>query len=256
MMRKIVHIDEDKCDGCGLCIPSCVEGALKIVDGKAKLVSDVYCDGLGACLGTCPRDAITVEEREADEFDEEAAMDHARKDDAASIPSQTAQEPLACGCPGTALRTLAALAADEQPGIAATPPKSHLKSWPVQLRLVPPNAPFLAGAHIIVCADCVPFALADIHERYLKNGVMLVGCQKLDDIQYYREKLEAIFKEARPSKITVLKMEVPCCSGLSMVARQAANAALATCPLEVHTIGIGGSITEDVVDDSVAEISS
>jgi ferredoxin len=245
-LRKIVRIDEDKCDGCGQCASACAEGAIAIIDGKARLVSDSYCDGLGACLGTCPQDAIIIEEREAPEFDEQAVKQHlAAKDEAKA-------EPLPCGCPGTALRSLGekkcpGSAVSSAPAAAAAPAPagaSQLGHWPVQLRLVPPNAPFLKGADILVAADCTAYALADIHRRYMSGRAVLVGCPKLDDLEFYREKLKDIFREARPASLTVLRMEVPCCTGIAHAVREARDAVAADTPLEVHTIAIAGDKIE------------
>jgi len=241
MKRKIVRIDRNLCDGCGLCVKACAEGAIQLVDGKAALVSDVYCDGLGACLGECPRDAITLEEREAAAFDEQAVAMHLNR-----LPHSQPPVPsiLACGCPGSAMRTL-----DAKPVIAAdrgTPLTSHLGHWPVQLKLVPPQAPFLQGAEIVVCADCVPFAYPDLHRIFLKGRAVLVGCPKLDDLPYYREKLAAIFQEARPRGVTVLKMEVPCCNGLAQAVLQARDAVRPELPVQVQTVAIRGELSDPV----------
>jgi len=249
-VRKIVHIDEEKCDGCGLCVPSCAEGAIQMIDGKAKLVSDTYCDGLGACLGECPQDAIKIIDREANEFDEQAVEAHLK-----SIPQETppktapAPMPMAAhhgGCPGSAMRTL-----EPQPDAGATTAnvsvQSQLGHWPIQLMLVPPGAPFLSGADILICADCVPFAVPDFHSKYLAGKAVLVACPKLDDLEFYREKLRAIFATAKPNSLTVLKMEVPCCSGIAMAALEARDHAAPEVPVRVETIGIrGGTKCKDV----------
>ena len=245
MKRKIITIDESKCNGCGLCVPNCVEGAIRIVDGKARLVSETYCDGLGACLGHCPQDAIAIEEREAPAFDEEATKEHmtrqARENAvAAKRPAATHAHGGGCpgaamrqfggGCPGAAIRDLgkAGAKSDTQAEASgAEPAPSALTHWPVQLRLVPPFAPFLRGAHILVCADCVPFAVGDFHKRYLEGRVALVGCPKFDDAMYYAEKLAEILKEAQPKSLTVLRMEVPCCGGLAAAAVRARDEAMA-----------------------------
>ena len=240
-VRTIVKIDEEKCTGCGLCVPACAEGALQIIDGKARLVSEIYCDGLGACLGTCPFDAITIETREADEFDEEAVELYLADQEKDTRVTET-PAPVHQGCPGSLLRTMDRSAEDS--GSYSGSVQSRLGHWPVQLKLVPPSAPYLKDADILVCADCVPFALAGFHERYLSDRVVLVGCPKLDDNSYYRNKLEDVFREAHPRSITVLRMEVPCCSGLAHVAVEAAAASGAGCDVEVHTIGIGGDIIE------------
>jgi len=245
--RNIVRIDEERCNGCGQCVTACAEGAIEIVGGKARLVSESYCDGLGACLGTCPQDAITVEKHEAPEFDEEAVRKHlARKQKAGTDP-----EPLPCGCPGTAMRSLAGGGGCPGSAVSAGPVKSaatpaapgggsQLGHWPVQLRLVPANAPFLKGADILIAADCSAYALADIHRRYLSGRAVLVGCPKLDDLEFYREKLKDVFREAQPAGVTVLRMEVPCCAGIAHVAKEARDEVAPEVPLEIHTIAIAG----------------
>ena len=234
--RKIVEIDEERCDGCGQCVPACAEGALQIIDGKARLVGEVYCDGLGDCLGECPQGAITIEEREAAPFDEEAVKIHLAK---AQLDAQRETEPLPCGCPGSALRSFTP--SSDSPTEEETLTPSQLGHWPVQLMLIPPGAPFLAKADILVCADCVPFAVPDFHSRYLADRAVLVGCPKLDDIEHYRAKLEQIFNTAEPRAITVLRMEVPCCGGLAHAVTEARSAAAPDCPLEVHTVGINNN---------------
>ena len=210
-VRNIVHIDEEKCDGCGACAIKCAEGALKIIDGKARLVSENYCDGLGACLGECPQGAITIEERAADEFDEEAVAEYLK----------TGAKEMPCGYSSTSIQEFERKEpADE---ISRVEVKSSLGHWPVQLMLVPPHAPFLRGANLLICADCVPFAVPDFHERYLNGKAVVVGCPKLDDLQHYFEKLQAIFQTARPERVTVLRMEVPCCGGIAQAAIKAAE---------------------------------
>ena len=249
MIREIIKIDEEKCDGCGLCVPSCVEGALRIVNGKAKLVADVYCDGLGACLGECPQEALTIERREADEFDEEAVKAFVRADKTMShttkhhveTPSQAAPHAGGC-CPGSAIRNLAASAAavnDVSSGASAIPRLGH---WPVQLMLVSPSSPFLKNADLVVCADCVPFAVPDFHDRYLAGRAVVVGCPKLDNLQHYREKLTEILRVAAPQSVTVLRMEVPCCGGLAGAVVEARDLTMPDLPVSVHQIGIKGDI--------------
>lgn len=238
--REIVKIDEDLCDGCGLCVPSCAEGALQIIDGKARLVSEVYCDGLGACLGECPQGAISIEEREAEEFDEQAAEKHLFEQEA-----KKEQPDLPCGCPGSALRTFEC--AEGPVEVALAPVKSELTHWPVQLMLVPAGAPFLKGADILISADCVPFTVPDFHSRYLKGRALLVGCPKLDNLDFYREKLKQIFAAAQPRRITVLRMEVPCCGGIVHAAVEARDAVAAHLPVEVHTLGIRDGDAVEIV---------
>ncbi len=238
----MVKIDEEKCDGCGLCVPSCAEGALQIIDGKARMINDSFCDGLGACLGECPQDAITIEEREAADFDEEAVEIHLtsmKKAEQAAV-----EQPVACGCPGSAMRTIERKEKPEQDVVEESGP-SALATWPVQLMLVPPHAPFLQGADLLISADCVPFALPDFHSRYLKGRVALVGCPKLDDLAHYREKLEAIFSTAKPRRVTVVRMEVPCCTGIVMATAEALKAACPDVTLNVSVIGVRGDVREE-----------
>lgn len=270
-VRKIIQIDEEKCDGCGLCAEACHEGAIQIIDGKAKLVSDTYCDGLGDCLSECPQDAITIVEREAPPFDEQAVAAHL----AAHKNPGTAKPAVGGGCPGSALRSFSRPAEPARAGSNGTPPfpsgggcpgsamkrfaqaaasdntapatgaqSSRLGHWPVQLMLVPPGAPFLKNQDILVCADCVPFTVPDFHERYLKGKSVLVGCPKLDDLAFYEEKLTAIFAAAQPRSITVLKMEVPCCNGIADAAVTARNRSASDTKLSVYTIGLQGAELE------------
>jgi Pyruvate/2-oxoacid:ferredoxin oxidoreductase delta subunit len=222
--RKIVKIDEEKCNGCGACIPACAEGALQIVDGKVKFVSDKYCDGLGACLGECPQGAITIEEREAEEFDEEAT-----------------KESLPCGCPSTtATQFEKREAADVD--LKQAPSQSMLSHWPVQLTLVPPDAPFLQGADLVLAADCVPFAYAGFHQDFLTGHALLVACPKLDDFQAHLNKLTEVLRHSQVKSLTVVHMEVPCCSGLSHMAQQAIRLSGKDIPFREVTIGIRGEL--------------
>jgi Fe-S-cluster-containing hydrogenase component 2 len=238
--RKIVKIDESKCNGCGLCESACHEGAIKVIDGKARLVSDSYCDGLGACLGDCPEGAITIEERPAEEFSEEAGAKHLAQKRSFVAPGN--REP-ACACPGSAVRTMEV--AEPTGDMPATPGRSQLTNWPVQLMLVPPNAPFLKGADLLITADCVPFSFPDYHSRYLRGHVALIGCPKLDDVGYYREKIEAILDMARPSSVTVARMEVPCCGGLLSAVISAMDGVAADIPVRVITVGIDGKVLKE-----------
>ncbi len=244
--RKIVEIDESKCDGCGLCVPGCAEGALQIVDGKARLVSEVYCDGLGACLGECPQDAIRIVEREAADFDEAAVARHL---DAALAPA--AAPPRAThGCPGSRAQSFSlplAGAGNDRPG-ATLPPTgtesgaaSALQHWPVQLRLLSPGAPFLHGAHLLLVADCVPAAMPDF-QRLLAGRAIALACPKLDDAQEHVGRLAAILAQADVEAITVVHVEVPCCSGLRVIAQAAMNAAGRQVPLGDITISIRGEV--------------
>ncbi len=243
--RKIVKIDEDKCDGCGVCVPACAEGAIKVINGKARLVAEVYCDGLGACLGDCPRDAITIEERPAEAFDEKAVEAHL----AATRPAEQAAPPASVGggCPGSAMRNLNAAKPAPAADTDDDMPPSQLGHWPVQLQLIPPSAPFLQGTHLVICADCAPFVVADLHSRYLTGRSVLIGCPKLDDLEEYREKFRQLFAVAQLKSLTVLRMEVPCCAGLAHAAVEARNEVAPTLPTEVHTLGIRGGVEKQVV---------
>lgn len=243
--RKIVQIDEEKCNGCGECVPSCAEGAIQIVDGKAKLVSDVYCDGLGACLGTCPEDAITIIEREAPEFDEEAALKHVE-----TVKTQQEAPAASEGCPGMAVRKLRPglpMSGMQRPagvggGDLGGGSASALGNWPIQLHLVPPNAPFLTGCDLLLVADCVPFAYADFHQRLLRGRPLVIGCPKLDDGQVYVEKLTDMLRESSIRSVTVVHMEVPCCTGLVRIAEAAIEASECGVPLEEVTISLRGEV--------------
>jgi len=237
-IRKIVKIDEEKCNGCGFCVPACVEGALQIIDGKAKLISEIYCDGLGACLGECPQDAITIEEREAEEFDEEATNLHMEKIE----PEPPVSEPLPCGCPGATVRQFERSEVAQTTTTETTPLPSMLSQWPVQLTLVPPFAPFLAGADILLVADCVPFAHAGFHRDLLKDHALLIACPKLDDYQAHLKKLTDIMRQAQPKSLTVVHMEVPCCFGLVHMAKQAILASGHDIPFKELTIGVRGEL--------------
>ena len=233
-VRKIVKIDEDKCTGCGECIVNCPEGALQIIDGKARLVKESYCDGLGACLGECPEGAIIIEEREADEFDEEAVAQHMAE-------TKAQKGPLPCGCPGSAMRQMT----PPEPCCEATcdAVASQLTHWPIQLRLVPPTAPFLKDADLLLVADCVPFALADFHQRFLAGGhPVVVACPKLDDPQEHVRKLKDIFAEASLRSLTIIHMEVPCCFGLTHLVEQAMKTAAVNVPVKDITISIDGTV--------------
>ena len=237
--RKIVKINEDLCNGCGACIISCAEGALKIIDGKAKLVSEKYCDGLGNCLN-CPQGAITIEEREAEDFDEAAVEKH--------LESKEVEAKSAGGCPSAAVKQFENLAGIACPAAIITEAmsKSRLGHWPVQLTLVPPTAPFLKDADLVLAADCVPFTYAGFHRDFLgENVALLVACPKLDNFQAHQEKLNAILKQSGIKSLTVLHMEVPCCSGLVHMAKQAILASGNVVPFKDITISIRGELKAD-----------
>ena len=240
--REIVKIDEDKCNGCGLCVPSCAEGAIQIIDGKARLVGENLCDGLGACLGECPQDAITIEERPAEAFDSDAVEEHLKEQGEQESPEPHADH----ACPGAMLRTLkkhSGPATDAGEGGVRV---SQLGQWPVQLALLPPKSDIWRGADVLVAADCVPVALAGFHERLLKGKTLAIACPKLDDVQPYIEKLTTIFADNDIHSVTVVHMEVPCCGALVGVVRTALEKSQRTdIELKCIVIGIDGEIKND-----------
>jgi ferredoxin len=272
--RKIIKIDTEKCNGCALCIPNCPEGALQIIDGKARLISDLFCDGLGACIGYCPQGAITIEEREAQKYDEKKVManivsqgenvirahlKHLKEHNASGYFqeaidylkenkikvnledfSSAAESKAPCGCPGARLMDLKK---ENEASSAAKPyikTASQLSQWPVQIMLLPPLAPFFEGADLLIAADCVPFAYADFHRELLKGKVLLVGCPKLDDIKIYEEKLSRVFQYNNVKSVTYAHMEVPCCSGLIAVIKSAIAQSGKEIPFKEITISIKG----------------
>ncbi|MEA2062564.1 MAG: 4Fe-4S binding protein [Gemmatimonadota bacterium] len=250
-VRKIIQIDEEKCNGCGLCVPSCAEGAIQIVDGKARLVSDVYCDGLGACLGDCPEDAIRIIEREAEDFDEQAVKHHlaGEEDRKEKLPKRMSQQqaPVAHrGCPGTLSRMISPqpLQADTCAAESGGGIPSNLGNWPVQLMLAPVSAPYFDGADLLISADCVPFALADFHREFLEGKTLLIGCPKLDQVAHYHDKLAQIFSLNEIRSIEVLIMEVPCCSGLNRLVGSALARANKDIPATVVKVSIRGEVIE------------
>jgi NAD-dependent dihydropyrimidine dehydrogenase PreA subunit len=259
--RKIIKIDEDLCNGCGLCIPNCPEGAMQIIDDKARLISDLFCDGLGACIGHCPQGAIAVEEREAEDYDEKRVMqniikqgpnvikahlehlkDHGQKEyleqalavlrskKIANPLQEKSDSPLArhphafAACPGSKVEDFRGAAPPPPPTAATARPNSGLRQWPVQIMLVPPFAPYLDNADLLIAADCVPFAYANFHEDFLKEKTLLVGCPKLDDVDIYREKFAQILKQNTVKSITYASMEVPCCFGMVPLIEEAIRA--------------------------------
>ncbi len=231
MRRKIVEIDRERCDGCGLCIPSCAEGALRIEGGKAVLASDSHCDGLGACLGHCPRDAIRVVEREANDFDVKAAAQSLAGESRPGDPPLTY-------LPGA--RVLERRTAVSGNG-GGEPAVSALSHWPIQLHLVPVEAPFFEGADLLVAASCVPFAHGDFHRTLLPGKALIIACPKLDRTEPYLEKLAAIFRENDIRSLTVAVMEVPCCQGLVRLARQALHDSGKRMPITVEVVGLNGN---------------
>ena len=244
MLRKIVKIDPDKCNGCGDCVPSCAEGAITIINGKAVLAAENLCDGLGACLGECPMDAITVEEREADEFDEAAVEKHLAaqgKPAPVHAPQPAAHHHAGGGCPGSRAMSFAPAPESSSP-VPAGSQQSQLAQWPVQLHLVSTTAPYFQGTDLLITADCVPVAYAGYHEDFLKGKAVVMGCPKLDDNNFYQQKLTELFTKSDVKSITVLKMEVPCCGGIGVAAQQALAASGKQIPFRIVTIGIKGDI--------------
>lgn len=240
MKRQIITIDEDKCNGCGICVTACHEGAIGMVDGKAKLLREDYCDGLGNCLPACPTGAITFEEREAMEFNKEEV----EKNMAAPKP-----EPVACGCPGTQAKALRHDMIAPSPGPApaaqsVSQPDSQLNQWPVQIKLVPINAPYFQHANLLVAADCTAFSYGDFHNKFMKNKITLIGCPKLDEGDY-AEKLTAILQNNDIKSVTVVRMEVPCCGGIEYAVKTALQNSGKMIPWQVITLTTDGQILED-----------
>jgi Fe-S-cluster-containing hydrogenase component 2 len=247
--RKIIEIDDELCDGCGNCVPSCAEGALEIIDGKARIVADVYCDGLGACLGECPTGALTIVEREADEFDEEAVEERLaehNQENPKIIPMTSG------GCPSARLQTFE----PEEASPASAPcqkvnrpaaldqTESALSHWPVQIMLVPPTAPFLKNADLLVLADCVPVAFPTLHRDFLQGKAVMMGCPKFDDAQHYIEKFAQICKVSGIKSITSVVMEVPCCSALPMIVKKGMELSGVEIPMEEVVISTRGKVLQ------------
>ena len=237
MKRRIIEIDENKCNGCGACADACHEGAIAMVAGKAKLMRDDYCDGLGDCLPACPTGAITFVEREAAAYDEKAVMENKQR----KMREQGMTLP--CGCPGSHSRNIQRqdVPAVETPQAQQT---SRLSQWPVQIKLVPVNAPYFDGARLLIAADCTAYAYAAFHERFIKGHITLVGCPKLDSIDY-SEKLTAIIRENNIKSVTVVRMEVPCCGGLEAAAKTALRESGKFIPWQVVTVTVDGRLKED-----------
>lgn len=264
--RKIIEIDEELCDGCGNCVPSCAEGAIEIIDGKARVVKDQYCDGLGACLGECPQDALKLVEREAEEFNEEAVeaylktVEKKREADKVKLHTEAGlpgpeSDTMGCGCPSTHIQTFPTAQVNghqpPQESCHCAGKPSNLKSdpsllrhWPIKIRLVPPTAPFLKGADLLITADCVPAAYNAFQDDFLKEKVVMIGCPKFDDVESYIDKFAQIFQVAGIQSITVLIMEVPCCSGLPVILEKAMEQAGVNIPMERVVISVRGEIVE------------
>ena len=230
MLRRIIRIDEEACNGCGACASACHEGAIEMVNGKARLTREDYCDGLGDCLPACPVDAISFEEREAPAYDEAAVLASKRKKQEAAQP---------CGCPGTRSAAIRRAQTDEAP--AAEKAESRLMQWPVQIRLVPAKAPYFDGAHLLVAADCTAYAYGSFHQDFIRNRIALIGCPKLDT-EDYAQKLTAILAGNDVRSVTVARMEVPCCGGIEQAVRRAIQASGKRLPLQVATITTDGRI--------------
>ncbi|MBQ8087399.1 MAG: 4Fe-4S binding protein [Clostridia bacterium] len=245
MMRKIIHIDEEKCNGCGVCATACHEGAIEMVNGKAKLTREDYCDGFGDCLPGCPMDAIHFEEREAPAYNAEAvqAAKAAKAQPASGCPGAQARtfHRAEGGCPGSRAREIARKAGEEPAPFAA---QSRLTTWPVQIKLAPVHAPCYENAHLLIAADCTAYAYARFHEDFIKNRVVLVGCPKLDAVNY-AEKLSEIIAQNDIRSVTIVRMEVPCCGGLEYAAKTALQNSGKFLPWRVATISVDGRILED-----------
>lgn len=242
MLRKIIKIDEEKCNGCGICVTACHEGALEIINGKAKLISETYCDGLGDCLPECPTGAITMEEREAQAYDEVAMKKHLEEKS-----KKMDSKPVMQGCPGMHARALEKKFADKENAKsvkASENLESELRQWPCQIKLVPVNAPYFNNAHLLIAADCTAYAYANIHNEFMRNKITLIGCPKLDSIDY-SEKITEILKNNNIKSLTVLRMEVPCCGGIASAAKNALMNSGKMIPWNIVTISTDGQIVED-----------
>lgn len=230
MIRKIIHIDEDKCNGCGICVNACHEGAIGLVDDKAKLLRDDYCDGMGDCLPTCPTGAITFEEREALAYDEEAVKKNMMK--------KKIEHKNECACPGSKVRMM-----EHKESVCNVDVSSQLRNWPIQIKLAPINAPYFDGAKLLIAADCTAYAYANFHQDFIRNKVTLIGCPKLDGVDY-SEKLTEIIRNNDILSVTVVRMEVPCCGGIEMAVKKALQDSGKFIPWNVVTVSIDGEIMD------------
>ncbi len=254
MKRKIIQIDEEKCNGCGACTTVCAEAALEIVDGKAKLIKDFFCDGMGACLDVCPVDALKVVEKESEEYNVEKTTEHVRKTrgeeavkDVHGFQKKNEKEiegaPMACGCPGTMMRDFSDSKTAPSTESASMNAKSELEQWPIQLHLITPAAPYFKNADLLVAADCVPFTFANFHSKFLKGKKLIMFCPKLDaDQETYVEKLAELFKTQNIKTVTMVKMEVPCCGGVEHIVTSALNKAGVNVIIKEYTISLRGDI--------------
>ncbi len=236
MLRKIIKIDEEKCNGCGACAAACHEGAIEMVNGKAKLTREDYCDGLGDCLPACPTDAISFEMREAPAYDEAAVLKAKAEKQNAPTPKK-----LPCGCPGTMSKAKKRGAPEVD--ACTAPITSKLSQWPVQIKLVPVNAPYFDGANLLIAADCTAYAYGNFHNYFIKGRIALIGCPKLDDGDY-TEKLGAIIKNNNIKSVTIVRMEVPCCGGIENAAKQALRESGKFISWRVVTVTTDGKILE------------
>ena len=235
--RKIIEIDEDLCNGCGQCVPSCAEGALQVIDGKARLVSEVYCDGLGACLGECPTGALRIVERDAEEFDTDAVEEYIRTQEMSEAPVKIPGKGI---CPSSHALMFTSPCSQAEKMVSQLGMASALSHWPVQIRLVPPTAPFLRGAHLLIAADCVPVAYPDFHSDLLPGKAVMIGCPKFDDTKEYVTKFAEIFRIACIQGVTVVVMEVPCCSRLPLMVKKGMEIAGKNIPIDVLLISTQG----------------
>jgi ferredoxin len=246
IMRKIIEIDEELCNGCGNCVIACAEGAIQIIDGKAKVIADKYCDGLGACIGDCPEDALNIIEREADDFDEEAVEELLKE----QSDTKSQAEPVACGCPSTALKTFPMAEKTEPCGcgcgnhadVQTSGGPSALGHWPVQIKLVPPGAPFLKDADLLIAADCVPVAYPNFHADFLDGKAVMIGCPKFDNADEYVEKFAQVFKVSGIKSITSVIMEVPCCSAMPIIVKKALEKSGVEIPFKEVVVSARGEI--------------
>jgi len=234
MLRKIIKIDEEKCNGCGACASACHEGAIEMINGKAKLTREDYCDGLGDCLPACPTNAITFEEREAPAYNEEAVRQAKMQKFGVKLP---------CGCPGTQSKAIKRDAPPNVPSVKSASVSSQLMQWPCQIKLVPVNAPYFDGANLLIAADCTAYAYGNFHNEFIRNHITLIGCPKLDEGDY-AEKLTQIIANNNIKSIKIVRMEVPCCSGIENAAKRALQSSGKFIPWQVITISTDGKILD------------